>query len=343
MRGLTAVLLVVALPLAAAAQMVVVDIDGFGDYTTIQEGLDAVPDGGTVLVLTSSTSTYHGPLNRDLDFGGKNITLWGFEGAQNTLVDCEGLGRAIHLGAGTDTTTVIKGFTFINGATDGDGGAILCDEGSPVITDCVFTDNTAGYGGAVRLSQGPARIANCDFYGNTAGNAGGGIYTNAEVVTLRGCVFIDNESDDGGGVAAVDGDLTMVKCSVADNRGYYGAGVSLLNSSAVIEQCAIAWNGWGKGVYGSPARSIEVFHCCVFGNGGGDDLPGNAHDNEFVDPLFCDLYNEGGGNVSLCSNSTCLEANNTWSLPVGARAQGCPTCGSPVTNSTWGSVKALFR
>ncbi|MCK4409328.1 MAG: hypothetical protein KAW67_04545, partial [Candidatus Eisenbacteria sp.] len=89
------------------------------------------------------------------------------------------------------------------------------------------------------------------------------------------------------------------------------------------------------------------FHCCVFGNAGGDDLPGSPHDNLFVDPLVCDLYGlySDDGNLSLCSNSPCLasSASNPWSLQIGSKAQGCPDCDSPVQGSSWGSIKALFK
>ena len=310
----------------------------------IQDGIDAVSDGGTVMVIATygGRVTFRGAGNRALDFGGKNITLWAFQGSQQTFIDCEGADRAILLLAGTDSTSHIVGFTFLNGyATDG-GGAIRCDGGSPRISDCVFCNNSALLGAAIRLSEGPARITGCEFYSNSASDHGGAVYATDSDVMVSGCTFSDNDADRGGGLAMVNSNLTMVGCTLANNGGVYGSSVWLLGSTATMEQCVLAFGRRGQCVSGG---APEIFHCCVFGNAGGDDLPGTPHDNLFIDPLICGLYSADGGNMSLCSNSPCLPSSpdNPWGLQVGSRAQGCADCDSPTEGSSWGSIKALFR
>ena len=348
MKGIFVVVLTlvaVFCPVVSLADTVIVDYDGLASpYTRIQDGIDAVSDGGTVMVITSfgGAVTFRGPGNRALDFGGKNITLLTLAGPQQTTIDCEGADRAILLPTGTDSTSHITGFTFLNGyATDG-GGAIRCDGGSPRISDCIFRDNSAPDGGAILLTQGPTRITNCEFYGNSASGEGGALHATSSDITLWACTFSDNDADEGGAVALTDSDLDMSLCTLANNGGALGAGVRLQNSTALIEQCVLAFSRHGKSVTGG---TPEIFHCCVSGNAGGDDLPGTPHNNLFIDPLICDLYGAGGGNMSLCSNSPCLPSSpdNPWGLQVGSRAQGCADCDSPTEGSSWGSIKALFR
>ncbi len=347
MKGIFVVLLaLVALfcPAVSLADTVYVDYDGWGDYTHIQQGIDAASDGDTVCVYATfgGPVTFRGPGNRGLDFGGKNLTLWALLGSQLTSIDCEGADRAILLSTGTDSTSHITGFTFLNGhATDG-GGAIRCDGESPRISDCIFRDNSAPDGGAIMLTQGPTRITNCVFYGNSASNHGGSVYAAGSDVTVSGCTFSDNDAVRGGGLAMVGANLTIVRCTLANNGAVFGSSVWFDESTATIEQCVLAFGRSGQCVWGG---TPETFHCCVFGNEDGDDLPGNAHDNLFLDPLVCDLYGADGGNMSLCSNSPCLpaSADNPWGLQIGSRVQGCPDCSSPVRASSWGTIKALFR
>jgi predicted outer membrane repeat protein len=322
------------------ADTVVVDIQGiWSPYTTIQEGIDLVQDGGTVLVVDNPEGfPYKGAGNRGLSFGGKNIELVSMFGS--ATIDCEGADRAILLGAGTDSTTHISGFVFQNGNGGVAGGAILCEGGSPRISDCVFRGNTALFGGAIKLTEGATRFTGCDFYSNSAGTDGGALYATSVDVGIQNCLFSGNVSGDGGAMTIIASDLRLSRCTVARNSGPDGAGVLLTSSTAVIEQCILSFNERGKSVFGG---SPEIFHCVVFGNAGGDSLPGYAHDNEFADPLVCDLYGPSGGNLSLCDNSPCLPGNNAWGLQIGCRAQGCSECDSPVEPASWGSIKALYR
>jgi predicted outer membrane repeat protein len=346
MKGIFAVVLaLVALfhPAVSPADTVYVDYDGLGDYTRIQDGIDAVSDGGTVLVMAAfgGPATFRGAGNCNLDFGGKNITLSVLAG-QQISIDCEGADRAILLSAGTDSTCHIMGFTFLNGLAADGGGAIRCDGESPRISDCVFRGNASSDGGAIMLSAGPTHLTNCEFCENSASNHGGAVYAADSDITVHGCTFSDNDAVRGGGLALVGSNLTMVNCTLANNGGVFGSGVWFEESTATIEQCVLAFGRSGQCVWGG---TPETFHCCVFSNEDGDDLPGNAHDNLFLDPLVCDLYGAGGGNVSLCSNSPCLSSStdNPWGLHIGSKAQGCADCDSPVEASSWGAIKALFR
>jgi hypothetical protein len=90
-----------AIPFSAFAQTTwIVDQGGTGDFLTIQEGIDAAVNGDTVLV---KDGTYTGAGNKNLDYGGKAITVESENGAEFTIIDCENDGRGIYFHRGERT------------------------------------------------------------------------------------------------------------------------------------------------------------------------------------------------------------------------------------------------
>jgi predicted outer membrane repeat protein len=330
-------------PEAPAQDVAVVDVDGFpGSYTCIQDGLDAVGDGGTVYVCSglSPRGVYKGPLNRGLHFDGKNITLeaigGGLEGG--VVIDCEGLDRAFCLSTGVDTTSSITGFTIVNGLSEGNGGAILAEGGLPVVTDCLFIGNSAAHGGAIWAAGGPIRIRGCDFEQNTATGSGGAALLGGDDTVVENCLFYGNGAGDNGALMVAGSDPLIRDCSFVMNSGSPTACIGIAGDGGLVERSVIAFNALGLGVSGD---GLEVCYCCVNGNEGGDELPGDVHDClNSVDPLFCEVY---AGELSLCRNSACLPGNNDWHVLIGARAQGCEECSSPTQRESWGALKAMFR
>ena len=84
-----------------------------GDYPTIQAGIDAAADGDTVLV---ADGIYTGAGNKNLDFKGKAITVSAENGAESTIIDCEGAGRGFYFHSRETSESVVSGFTIKNGS-----------------------------------------------------------------------------------------------------------------------------------------------------------------------------------------------------------------------------------
>ncbi len=83
-QSLLVVGLLLGVTFARPAQAGVIHVPG--DYLTIQKAIDAAPAGSVILV---APGTYTGPLNTNLDFGGKALELRSTGGPEVTIIDCE--------------------------------------------------------------------------------------------------------------------------------------------------------------------------------------------------------------------------------------------------------------
>ncbi|MBD3348608.1 MAG: hypothetical protein GF400_05370 [Candidatus Eisenbacteria bacterium] len=186
----------VLLSTAAGAATIRVDLNGQGDYTAIQEGIDAASAGDTVLV---AAGTYTGPQNRDIDFGGRDLTLLAESGRDVTIIDCESADRAFVFDTGESRYAVVQGFTIRNG-TGQNGGAVWMRGASPQFLECSFENNSAGFGGAfyIGLESAPF-IEFCTFTGNYAVDYGGAIYTYSSQPGIYYCEFLSNTAGISGG------------------------------------------------------------------------------------------------------------------------------------------------
>ncbi|MHC5060292.1 MAG: InlB B-repeat-containing protein [Planctomycetota bacterium] len=146
---------------------------------------------------------------RDIDFKGKAITVRSRYGAAYCIIDCQGTqsdphqGFRFHNGESHDLASgdgsVVQGFTIKNGYGYY-GGAIECVNSSPIIRDCIITQNTAQYyGGGIECYGSSPLIVNCLFYDNEA-MFGGAIDCEDASPSIYSCTFDNNDAIDGGGI-----------------------------------------------------------------------------------------------------------------------------------------------
>jgi predicted outer membrane repeat protein len=193
----------VCLAAAASASTIRVDWSGGGDYQTIREAVEVASSGDTVLV---APGTYTGALNRDISFTGRTIVLVSESGADATVIDCQGEGRAFRFSGDENPAATIQGFTITNGHAEELGGAFWMEGSAPSIVDCVFRGNTSGFGGgAIHIGLGAAPyIEYCVFEDNVAHDYGGAIYTYGSMPYVL-------ESDFSGNSAGINGGAVSVK------------------------------------------------------------------------------------------------------------------------------------
>ena len=87
-----------------------VSVDG-GDFATIQEAVESVPEFSRIVLLDS---LYNGDGNRDIEIAGKNISIYSEYGIPAAcMIDCGGSAdephRAFVFGAGITDRTLLTG------------------------------------------------------------------------------------------------------------------------------------------------------------------------------------------------------------------------------------------
>ncbi len=200
MKALTSVLLMVSLLLlvsvSSAASAAILYVGPGETYTEIQPAINAAVDGVDTVVVQDGT--YTGANNKNLDFGGKAITVRSENGPDNCIIDCEYDGRGFTFHNGETSNSVLDGFTITNGSGVDRGGAIHCDNGSsPTVINCIIAGNTAtaGDGGAFWLGHGSSPyVKNCLIINNSCVSAGGGAflcYRNSNPV-IENCTIVGN-------------------------------------------------------------------------------------------------------------------------------------------------------
>jgi hypothetical protein len=366
--GLLAVAVMLVSFSPASGVTFVVDLNGAGEFLTIQDGLDAAATGDTVLVYPG---IYAGSGNGGLDFGGRDVVLTSLAGQDETIMDLDQRGRGFDFSSGETPAAVVDGFTVAYGYGGYSGGGFRCSGASPTFRNCFFThcsvwgEMHSGEGGAGYMYDCASIIENCRFTENYAAYSGEALLIAGDSdVTLRDCTFVDNDGSveamgavlvgptataylegctfvgNGGRAAGNEGFAVFRECTFVNNGSGPWYSVVDTSSACQFDRCIFAFNAvlcsiscWGS------VPSIQ--HCCFYdGVTPCGCLQINTEINLLQDPLFCE---PDSGDYTLCANSPCLPENNSWSVQIGAYGAGCDACNSPVEITSWGAIKAMFR
>jgi hypothetical protein len=143
--------------------------------------------------------------------------------------------------------------------------------------------------------------------------------------------------------------VTILGSTIVDN---FDIGVYVYDGSATIGNCSITHNGlFGiKGYMATP----EVENSNLYHNDHHSDDPQNyggtlpdltgIDGNISDEPFYCDLFGDIGYVYSVCALSPNLPEHSGVGL-IGAFGEGCTEseCVSPVSEVSWGAIKALYR
>jgi FlgD Ig-like domain len=166
--------------------------DGTGDFTTIQEGIDESSNADTVLV-------YSGTYLENINFNSKNITVASLflttgdeQYINQTIIDGNQCGSCVRIKSGENETTVLCGFTLINGNgstiyadSEKYGGGIQIRDSQPNIEHCIIESNSAFSGGGIFCSNSEISIKGVTIKNNHAFHGGGGIVVGTSTIDFN--------------------------------------------------------------------------------------------------------------------------------------------------------------
>lgn len=292
-------------------------------FDSIQEAIDTALPGWEVVILRGR---YDGNDNRDLDFGGKRLTLRSEDPGnpdivEDTVIDCDGdssIGRehrAFHFTSGETILSILNGITIQNGYQY-IGGGIFCENGSnPTIMNCIFRENRGVYGGGIGNDNSNPIVANCTFIDNRVGDKGAGIFckqqSNACIVN---CLFVGNYAKwEGGAIYNKDrSNPRIINCTFSKNSAdYAGGAISSEYDTCTpnIDNCIL----WDNSAQSVTVRQAQIFggisdinFCCIQGWTDGGLGVINS------DPFF---VNPNDNNYKLLSNSPCINNGSKEALP----------------------------
>ena len=218
---------------------------------TIQEGINALSTGGTVMV---KDGIYQRSGDKNLTFGTVAVTVKSQHGATNTIIDCGHSGRGATLKAGCtlDGLTIRNGFLYSQ-----QNGAGLYFPLGGTARNCIIISNSIAYpsqqgygapsasgGGVFIYSSGT--LHNCaighnatygwyGYYGGYVASYGGGIHVINNAL-VEHCTIFNNSSDYGSGIC---GPATVKDSIVWDS--------TVQSLSSVSCSCIQNWTGGGTG------------------------------------------------------------------------------------------------
>ncbi len=261
------------------------------------------------------------------------------------------------VGSGTNSTAVLDGFTIQNGnangsGTNGTGAGMYNLNGSPTLTNLIFTGNSAVSSGAgMYNSGGSPALSNATFSSNVAASStpgshsfGGGMSNNNSSPSLTNVTFssnkagVDFSSDgSGGGMFNTGGssspslnNVTFSSNSAVNGGGIYlgGAGNNPQLTNVRFNQNSAQQNGGGIYNNGAaPVLSKVTFSSNKASVNGGGMFDINSGNAKLTEVLFSantatsnggGMYNETSapimGSVTFTANKAGLRGGGIYNI-----------------------------
>jgi parallel beta helix pectate lyase-like protein len=182
-----------------------------GGVPTLQQAIDNARDGLDEVVVAPGEYL----LSESIDFRGKAITVRSQAGPRATIIhmrpDAPWVNGVVEF-HGADRASILDGFT-VSGARSADsfgGAGIYCWDSSPIIKNCIISENGGVMGGGVSCWGESSPLL---FHCTITGNMHFGIFCGSSSPELIECIVWDNPG------TAIEGETAVVSRSCVDDEG----------------------------------------------------------------------------------------------------------------------------
>jgi predicted outer membrane repeat protein len=220
----------------------------------------------------------------------------------------------------------------------------------PVLSGCLFLNNSADLGGGIAASASSPYVYNCSFLGNEASGGGGASLSSSSRATFVNCLFSGNSASSGGAIShAQAGTTVVIACTFSGNTATrYGGGIS--EAEDIVVTNSILWGNRVGEEHGETAQlhyrayPPAVDYCDIEGWTGGLGGVGNLG----ADPLFVDadgsddIPGTPDDDLRLLPGSPCFDAGDSEALPADrADLDGDGNTVEPIPHDLGGNPRAV--
>jgi hypothetical protein len=131
---------VLAIVLSTAGPSLAQNVAVPGDYATVQEAIDAAPEGAVITVAP-------GRYVENIDFGGKAVTLQG--SGPESILDGNFSGPVVRFVNGEGEASVLDSFTITNGFSPLGGGIEIRDSSPTILRNVIAGNSSTGVGSGI--------------------------------------------------------------------------------------------------------------------------------------------------------------------------------------------------
>ncbi|MCH8821874.1 MAG: hypothetical protein IH984_00045 [Planctomycetes bacterium] len=281
-------------------------------------GNKAAAFGGAATVESASSPQFQGcsfDENSALIGGGAMWITSGSTGlanctfTDNQIPQAPGQARGGAIDAdGASITLTITDCTFSrnSAANAGLGGALHIFRGNAIVSNSVFSENTATQdGGAIIIrSSNPSLFIESSLFNNNSSEGGGALACYEGSIVANSVIFDQNVSLNRGGAISNSADLELVHCQLTKNvveaNGQQGGGAIFNSGQLQMLDCILNGNqsqSRGGGIYNNAGGiGFSATNCVFYANIGNDG--GGIRALQVVDLRNCILW----GNIDNSGN-----------------------------------------
>jgi hypothetical protein len=192
-------------------------------FSSIQTAINASSTTVVDMILVHP-GVYSGDITVD-----HNVQIISIDGQDATTITGQGQSRAFTILDEIDNTTIIDGFTLVDGDGSGQGGALSIENASPILRNLDIRGNQAQKGGGVYLNNSSSVFESVSVTGNYTSSFGG----------EGGAFYIEHWTTDDQDTATVNLDYVTISGNYAIDGG--GIFVSGIQNKLIISN-SIIWN-----------------------------------------------------------------------------------------------------